>query len=117
MSRGDAHHLAILDRALAALGDEDSTARVHVLARLAGGPLREINRSPERSAHVSEQALAMARRLEDPPTLAWALAGYIAANHSPEFAPAQVELATEQVEVAIAAGDLERAVEGYEHRA
>ena len=117
VSRGDANHLAILDRALAAAGDEDSTARVHLLARIAGGPLREVGRSPERRHSLSDQALAMARRLDDPRTLAWALAGYIAANHSPEFAPAQVDLATEQVEVAVAVGDLERAVEGYEHRA
>ena len=117
VSRGDAHHQAILERALAALGDDDSTERVYVLARLAGGPLREINRSPGRARMLSEQALAMARRLGEPATLAWALTGYIAANHSPEFTREQVELATEQVEAAMAAGDLERAVEGHEHRA
>lgn len=39
------------------------------------------------------------------------------ANHSPEFTRTQVTLATELVEVALAAGDLERAAEGYEHRA
>jgi tetratricopeptide (TPR) repeat protein len=117
VSRKDANHLAILDRALAALGDDDSAARVHVLARIAGGPLREVGRSPERRRSLSEQALAMARRVGDPATLAWALAGFISANHSPEFTPTQVKLATEQVEVALGAGDLERAVEGYEHRA
>ncbi|HYI35917.1 MAG TPA: BTAD domain-containing putative transcriptional regulator [Thermoleophilaceae bacterium] len=117
VSRGDAHHLAILERALLALGDEDSSARVHVLARMAGGPLREINRSAARRRALSDEALAVARRLEDPATLAWALAGYIAANHSPEFTQTQVELATEEVGIALAAGDLERAVEGHEHRA
>ena len=117
VSRGDAHHLAILDRALVALGEEDSTARVHVLARLAGGPLRETKLSVQRRRSLSEQALAMARRLGDPETLAWALAGHIAANHSPEFSATQIELATEEIGIAMAAGDLERAVEGHEHRA
>ena len=59
----------------------------------------------------------MARRLGDPGTLAYAIAGYIPANHSPDFIPRQVELSTELIEVALAAGEPERAAEGYEHRA
>jgi tetratricopeptide (TPR) repeat protein len=59
----------------------------------------------------------MARRIGEPSTLAYALAGYISSSHSPEFTPEQVTLATELVAVAIEAGELELAVEGYEHRA
>ena len=59
----------------------------------------------------------MARRIGDPGTLAYALAGYVTANHSPEFTHTQVTLATELAEVALTAGDLERAAEGYEQRA
>ena len=59
----------------------------------------------------------MARRMDEPVTLAYALAGYIAAHHSPEFTPTQVQLATELVRVAMDAGELERALEGHEHRA
>ena len=117
VSRDDAQYLSLLERALAALGEEDSTLRVRLLARLAGGPLRDATLPPQRRRSVSHEALAMARRIGDPATLAYALSGYSAANHSPDFTPKQVELATELVRLATEAGDLERASDGHEHRA
>ena len=114
--RGDVGHVPLLERALAAVGEEDSTLRVRLLARFAGGPLRDVSFPLERKWSLSEQALAMARRIGDPETLAYAISGYIVARHSPEFAPEELGLATELVELATDAGDLERAAEGYEYR-
>ena len=59
----------------------------------------------------------MARRIGDPGTLAYALAAHIAANHSPTFTSTQVALATELIDVATRGIDMERAMEGHEHRA
>ena len=78
VSRGDPVHVPLLERALAALPEDDSPLRVRLLARLSGGPLRDTTFPPERKRLLSEQALAMARRLGDPATLAYAIAGYIA---------------------------------------
>jgi DNA-binding SARP family transcriptional activator len=115
-SRDDEYLAALLERALAALGDEDSSLSVRLLARLAGGPLRDSTADAERRRSLGADALEMARRIGQPSTLADALSGYINSRVSPDFAPQQVALATELVEVAVEARDLERAVEGYEYR-
>ena len=117
VSRGDPDHVPLLERALAALGSGDSALRVRLLSRLSGGPLRDASFPPERRRSLSEEALAMARRIGDPGTLAYALSGYIAANHSPDFAETQVALGTELIQLSLETGELERATEGYEHRA
>jgi DNA-binding SARP family transcriptional activator len=117
VSRGDVHHVPLLERASAALRAEDSPLRVRLLARLASGPLRDASFPPERKRALSEEALEMARRIGDPGTLAYALSGYLTANQSAEFTPKQPALATELVEVATEAGDVERAAEGFEQRA
>jgi class 3 adenylate cyclase len=116
VARDDEHLVPLLERAIRALQDQDSTLRVRLLARLAGGPLRDSSFPPERKAALSKEALDMARRIGDPTTLAYALAGYITAQHAPSRTREQVELATELIEVATEAGDRERAVEGHEHR-
>ena len=116
VSREDEYLAPLLERALAALGEEESPLRVRLLARFAGGPLRDASFPPERKAALSLEGLEMARRMGDRAALAYALAGYIAARHSPARTPEQLKLATELVKLAREAGDLERAVEGYEHR-
>jgi DNA-binding SARP family transcriptional activator len=115
VSRDDADLVPLLERALAALGDEDSVLRVRLLARLAGGPLRDSTADAERRRSLGAQALAIARRIGEPSTLAYALLGYIGSQHSPDFTPEQVELSDELVGVALQAGDLERALEGYDN--
>ena len=77
VSRGDVDHVPLLERALTALGEEDSTLRVRLLARLAGGPLRDATFPPERRRSLSEEALEMARRVGDPETLAYALSALL----------------------------------------
>ena len=65
MSRATIARLVpLLERALEAVGETDSPLRVRLLARLAGGPLRDASFPPERKARLSEEALAMARRLD-----------------------------------------------------
>ena len=112
-SRDDPHLAVLLERALAALGDEDSTLRVRLLARLAGGPLRDSTADPGRRRSLGRQALEMARRTSDPSTLAYALSGYVESQMSPESTPEMVELAKELIRVALEAGETERVVEGY----
>ena len=116
VSRDDPDVLALLERALAQIGAADSALRVRLLARIGGGPLRD-DHDPTRRRAVTGEALEMARRVADPATLAYALDGYISAHHSPDFTPRQVELAGELIEASLAAGELERAIEAYEHRA
>jgi class 3 adenylate cyclase len=66
--RVDAERVAVLDDALAAIGPADSTLRARLLATLG----QEIMWTPDRARRValSDEALAMARRLGDPATLA-----------------------------------------------
>jgi DNA-binding SARP family transcriptional activator len=116
VSRDDEYAVPLLERAIAALGDADSSLRVRLLARLAGGPLRDASFPPQRKLALSGEALEIARRLDDPVTLAYALSAYISAHLSPEQTPRQVALATEHIQVATQAGDLERAAEGHETR-
>ena len=54
----------------------------------------------------------MARRLNDAPTLAYALAAYLPAFMSPVRTEDNIEAATELIEVATKTGELERAAEG-----
>ena len=89
--------------------------RVRLLARLAGGPLRDRHFPPE-SEEVAERggtrrwpaASATRRRW---PTRSPATC---TPDHSPESTHDQVDLATELIQVAMEAGDLERALEGHE---
>jgi DNA-binding SARP family transcriptional activator len=116
VSRDDDYLVPLLERALAAIGGDDSPLRVRLLARLAGGPLRDASFPPERKRLLSREALDMARRIDDPETLAHGIHGYILGHHSPDHAQKQLELATELIDAATQAGDPERVVEGYEER-
>jgi DNA-binding SARP family transcriptional activator len=116
VSRDDDCLVPLLERALAAIGSKDSPLRVRLLARLAGGPLRDASFPRERKRSLSREALDMARRIDDPETLAYGIHGYILGHHSPEHVRGQLELATELIDVATHAGDHERVVEGYEER-
>jgi tetratricopeptide (TPR) repeat protein len=117
VSRDDEHLLRLLESALAALEEKDSVPRVKLLARLAGGPLRDARFPLERKASVSREALEMARRIGDPDTLAYAIDSYIPANESPENTQELLDLSTELLEIATELGDKERALEAHEHRA
>lgn len=112
----DEHLVPLLERALEAIGDDQSALRVRLLSRLAGGPLRSIRFPPERRFALSREALETARRLGDPATLAYALDARIPAIESPENTAETLTLSTELLEVATTAGDKERVLEAHEHR-
>ncbi|MFL5889421.1 MAG: ATP-binding protein [Solirubrobacteraceae bacterium] len=116
VARDDDAVLQLLERALTTIGTDDSPLRVRLLARIAGGPLRDSTASAQRREALGAEALACARRVGDPATLAYALQGYILAHHSPDHTRRQLELADELVAVATEAGDKERIVEGGEER-
>jgi DNA-binding SARP family transcriptional activator len=116
VSRGDEYHVPLLERALAAVGEDDSALRVRLLARLAGGPLRDAAVPAARRRALSEEALRAARRMDDPATLGYAIQGYILGHHGPDHTRAQLELATELIELAAQVGDKERVVDGHEER-
>ena len=114
-ARGDRHLVPLLKDALAGLGKEDSLLRVKVMARLAGGPMRdEMEREPRDA--MSRQAVEMARRLGDPATLAYALDGRYAAVWWPENLEDRLTIATELIQAAEEAGDKERALQGHHYR-
>ena len=54
VTRGDDRHMRLLERAAEAVGEEDSALRVRLLARLAGGPLRD-SRFPAERRHAAER--------------------------------------------------------------
>jgi class 3 adenylate cyclase/tetratricopeptide (TPR) repeat protein len=115
-SRDDPHLVPLLEAALAALPDADSPLRARLLARLAAGPLRDaVDREP-RCALVRE-AVANARRLNDPATLAYVLDGFVAATWGPDNPEERVAVSTEMIEAAGRAGDKERMLQAHHWRA
>ena len=101
----DPEAVALLEEALAALGPADGELRVRVLARLAGSRLE---RRP-----LTEEAVAMARRLGDPATLGCALAAHAWALWGPGVARERLALAAELVGIADRLGDKELALHGH----
>jgi DNA-binding SARP family transcriptional activator/tetratricopeptide (TPR) repeat protein len=110
----DLRLVALLRDALAGLPPSDSPLRVRLLARLAGA-LRD-EPSPETRAALSAEAVGMARRLNDPGTLAYALDGRYAAILGPGNPEERLALADEIVRLADAVDDRERAVQGRHYR-
>jgi len=105
----------VLESASAAISDRDSALRVRVLARL-GEALRFDEATKHREAELSDQALEMARRLGDPRAIAQALYGRIIALGEESERAFQIELATELIETAAQAGDVERRLLGLRLR-
>lgn len=114
VSRDDEYLVPLLEQALAALGNEDSTLRVKLLGRLAAGPLRDASVDPLRGRRLGAQALEIARRIGEPSTLAYGLHGHLTSELAPDSVPETLELAKELIGVALQAGEKELAVEGYE---
>ncbi len=106
----------LLERALAAIDDQDSPIRVRLLARLAASvrdePLRD------RRVALAEEALAMARRSGDPLTLATALEGHWIAVEAPDLYLRGDGLAVtdELISLGEQLGDKERVFAGHDHR-
>ena len=110
LGRVDEERLAVLEEALAALGEEDSPLRARLLARLA----LELYYSgdPDRRQALSEQAVELARRVGDPRTLAACLDARHYALWRPETVDERLEVAAELRRVAEQTGDAELELEG-----
>ena len=110
LGRVDDCRLVILEEALEGLGDEDSPLRARLLARLA----LELYYSgdPERRLALSEEAVELARRLDDPRTLATCLDARHYALWRPETVDERLEVAAELRLVAEQTGDPELELEG-----
>jgi predicted ATPase len=105
----------LLEEALAALGSDDEGLRARLLARLA----RELYfaGAPERRATLVEEAVTIARRTDEPSTLAYALGAQDAALWGELGVEERLSIAGEVVELADRAGDREQALEGHARRA
>jgi eukaryotic-like serine/threonine-protein kinase len=115
-SRGDPHLAPLLRQALDRLGPGDSALRARLLARLAGGPLRDEPETGQRT-ELSAEAVAIARRLGEPRTLAYVLDGRYAAVWGPDRLEERLGIAAELVELARQIGDRERELQGHHYLA
>jgi DNA-binding SARP family transcriptional activator/tetratricopeptide (TPR) repeat protein len=104
----------LLQEALATLPDADTALRARVLGRLA----MELHFSgePERCRAVARQSVALARRLDDPSTLAFALNAYHWAQRGREDVGELLALADETICQADASAELELALQGHSWR-
>jgi tetratricopeptide (TPR) repeat protein len=91
----------LLEEALPSLGAEDSVLRAKALGGLARA-LRHLD-VQEQAAAYAQQAVAMARRLDDPEVLAANLQVMITVLQGPEYAPQRLTYATEMLQFAQAA--------------
>jgi class 3 adenylate cyclase/tetratricopeptide (TPR) repeat protein len=106
----DELEVELLEQVLAVLGEGDSTLRARVLGRLA----RALQSSPlpDRRSQLSQAAVAMARRMDDPATLAAVLLERHMATWGPDNLPERLAVATEVVRLAEAGGDKVMEVRG-----
>ena len=106
--------VGLLEEALGALGERDSTLRARLLARLA----EELyfSDSQRRRAELSREAVEMARRVADPATLAAALRSRHLALRGPEQVESRIVVATEILGLAEDADDRALAWQGHYYR-
>jgi tetratricopeptide (TPR) repeat protein len=108
----DASVIPLLQDALVALGGEDDRLRVRLLPRLACA-WRGSAQHRDQSAALSQQAVELARDLDDPTTLCFALVGRYGAIYWPENAGERLAIAEELLAVAEAASDPERMIDAH----
>jgi hypothetical protein len=110
----DEELVRLLEEALAVLDPRHGRVRARLLARLA----MELYfaGAAERRATLVDEALAIARRLDDPATLAYALNARYAALWGPENVSERLAIADEVLELARRAGDHRLAREGRGRR-
>jgi len=110
----DQHVIPLLEEGLAALPDGDSALRSRMLARLSGAMRDDPSSEPRES--ISRQAVAMAERLADPSTLAYALEAMFSATWRPDNLAERFALAERIITLGQASGDRERHAAGRMHR-
>jgi DNA-binding CsgD family transcriptional regulator/tetratricopeptide (TPR) repeat protein len=111
---GDRRVVPLLKEGLAAVGERDSALRARTLARLAGA-LRDAPSAEPRES-FGKQAVEVARRLDDPRTLAYALEGMLAVLWKPDNPQERLAMASELASLGELAGDGERQLAGNLYR-
>ena len=105
----------LLERALAALGEEDSTLKARVLGSLAKALV--FTGAFEEATVVEKQAVEMARRLGDPATLAATLeARFFSSRWQPEHIATRLASAAELIGLSQKTGNRETALRAYNWR-
>jgi DNA-binding SARP family transcriptional activator len=99
----------LLERAAQALGPKKTPLRVRILARHANAISQSL---PEKGSALSAEALAIARELEDPATLAYAISARLYATRAPTNLEERWRLTGELIQAA----DSEQAFEGHAYR-
>ena len=110
----DAFLVPLYERALAAVGEQDSPDRVRLLARLATAIRDEPLRG--RRLDLAQQALEMSKRIGDRVTHAFALEGYWPAVEGPDNVESRAGGANELISLAGEIGDKEREFQGRDYR-
>ena len=111
----DRQLVPLLEDALDRLdNDAASPLRARLMARLSGA-LRD-ERERDRRAALSATAVEMARQLDDPATLAYALDGRYSAIWGPDSMDERLAIADEIILLAREIGDEERAFQGRHYR-
>jgi predicted ATPase/class 3 adenylate cyclase len=103
----------LLDEALAALGEQETLLKVRVLARLAAALYLSPFDSLARRKSLSGEAVELARRLGDGPTLAYALHARHLAVWAPDNLDERISLSAEIIELARQAGDYSLEITGH----
>ena len=111
---GDPDLIPLLEDALAAIGEEESVLRARLLARLSGA-LRD-QPSRETRTSLATQAVQLARRLDDPATLTWALDGLHMAIWAADTVDERREIATEMLTMADRSGSLGAKLLAHDYR-
>jgi tetratricopeptide (TPR) repeat protein len=103
--------IGLLEEALTSLPQEDSALRARVLGRLAMELYWSTTR--EQRASISQQAVEMAHRLDDPATLAYTLHATLVALRGPEHPQDRLAMTAEIIRLAETIGDKELVLRGY----
>jgi DNA-binding SARP family transcriptional activator len=111
--REDTESVALLEEALERLSDGDSPLRSQALARLAVLLFHDHSAPHERILSLADEAVAIARRLDDAEALIVALTAAQHARWRPGMAPDRLAVADELIELAEARGAFAAAAEGH----
>jgi hypothetical protein len=108
----DTRLVPLLEDALAALDNEDEALRVRLMIRLACAWRSDASRH-EDSDRLSREGVELARRIGDPATLTYALAGRYWATWWPDNLATRRPIADEMVMLAEGLGDPERLIDAH----
>jgi tetratricopeptide (TPR) repeat protein len=110
-ARDDPTLRSMLEEALTAMGPSDDPLRVRLLSRLVAGPLRD-DPDIERRRRLAGEAVAMAERLDNDRSIAYALDGLVYTLASDEVGT-RLAVIRRLIDVAERAGDRERVLSGH----